>query len=56
MLLKYISSKRKTKGTVTPMHSEAGELIAKGTGKNYSVPFTSGFTGVICPQVSLTLC
>lgn len=30
-------------------------LVAKDTGKNYSVPFTSGITGVICPQVSLTL-
>lgn len=55
VLLQYISTKRKTKETVAPTHSEAGMLVAEDTGKNYSVPFTSGITGVICPQVSLTL-
>lgn len=34
MLLQYISSKRKTKQTVTPVLSEVGDLIAKDTGKS----------------------
>lgn len=34
MLLPYISSKRKTKQTVTPVLSEVGDLIATDTGKS----------------------
>ena len=34
MHLQYLSSERKTEGTVAPVLSEAGDLIAKDTGKN----------------------
>lgn len=34
LLLQYISSKRKAKGTVTPVLSGAGDLVAKAAGKN----------------------